>query len=1258
MLKEVDLRSVRVLIDCQACQTQGSAQRGVGRYSTALFESMAEIASPRQLFGLLGSQHPTAPQLAKFPRSRLLWADPAPDVRTQRLFDGGEQDAIDSHLYSLVASTVSPDVIHVSHVFEGFGERVAIPNVLSRPAGQLMSATLYDLIPMRFPGHYFQSDAFKRWYFHRLSFYYQADLLLAISEASRQDAIELLNLAPEKIVTILGGVSENFRPVPDRPSMHAHLRQKYGLKRPRIVLYTGGDDYRKNLSGAIEAYAQVPLELRANTQLVVICAMEAHRKDLFASFACKAGLSPNDVYFLGFVPEADLIGFYATCDVFFFPSLYEGLGFPVIEAMACGAPTLAGNNSSLRELVDRHDALFDSNSAASTAERISAVLKEDAFADELRHYGLERAKDFTWRDVARRALDAFDNALARKREAGKVAAISGLLPKPRMAMLTPLPPCRSGIADYNAQFIPYLATHFEIDLFVDGYQCSDLRINSAFRIFDAADFRRCAPSYDVILYEVGNSEFHRYMLPLLEDFPGVIGLHDAYLSGLMGYLEFHLGDTHRFSREMLYAHGGAARRLFAPVQANPDATSAAMVNFPCSKRVLDSALGLISHSKFNLDIARTHYPQGWLAPYRVIPQMIRVARRLSEAEMSVLRAELGFNRNDFIVATFGHIAWTKLGDRLLDAFLGSELAHDASCHLIFVGELAKDDFGFKLNNAIKKSGLHNRIQITGYLPEPDYQRYLGVADIAVQLRTKSRGGTPRGVLDCLANGVPVIINNEASYEDYPDDVVLKLPADALPDAISAALVALRRNDSERWLLSGRGRDYVRKHHDPDVLAAQYAAAIHEFMARGRVISSGHFVDKVVPHLAALPDPVGAAKLASRYFESRPVPTFSRTRLVIDVSHIAQNDHQTGIPRVVKETVRAAYCSNRVDFEALAVERVDDRIVPASEWLDGQRLLMPYEVDTNRRTPVHFQNGDHLLMLDSSWATYDHFASVFAAARARRVPIVTAVYDLLPLNLPPGNVVEGGKEWFDGWLRRAIAASDGLVCISKAVADELIGFIEKHQLDRPGLKVGWWHLGSTLPKIEKSPAASPARCAGMGPYCLMVGTIEPRKNHAMAIDAFELLWAAGSELKLVIAGKPGWMVDSLMARMRSHRELNNRLFLFEKIADGELSHLYGSAAMLLFISKGEGFGLPLVEAAHHGTPIVCSRIPSFLEIAGEQAIYVTTASAFKLADELALAWKLCKSGKAPDSRTIPRLTWEESTDALLSVVLDEHWYWSR
>jgi glycosyltransferase involved in cell wall biosynthesis len=1263
-MREADLRSIRLLVDLQACQTAGSAKRGVGRYSQALFEAMAAAAQPRQLFGLLGAQHSTVPELNKFPRSRLLWSKPLPDFKTGRFYLGGEQDSIDSCLYNSVSSAISPDIIHVSHVFEGFGERVAVPRVLDRPPGQVISATLYDLIPLRFPDHYFRSPEFKRWYHNRLSFYHQADLLLAISEASRRDAIELLGLAPEKIVTILGGVSKHFRPVADRSARKAELLKQYGLARPGIILYAGGDDHRKNLKGAIEAFAQIPEDLRKKNQLVVICAMEAQRQEYFRSIAQKIGLLTEDVHFVGFVSEEDLVGFYSVCDVFFFPSLYEGLGFPVIEAMACGAPVLCGNNSSLVELVDRQDAQFDSSVPQSIAQKLTAALADTGFAEDLRRYGRERARNFDWDVVARRALDAFDDALARKRTSLVAAAFSSVLPKTRMAMLTPLPPCKSGIADYNAQFLPYLSEHFDIDLFVDGYACSEISINSAFRIFDAQDFRKTAAAYDVILYEFGNSEYHNYMLQLLEEFPGVVGLHDAYLSGMIGHVSGLFGkrgrehpEWRRFPQEMLYSHGSGARRHFAPVQANPDAIGAAMIDLPCTKRVIDQAIGVISHSRFNLQLAHQLYPQGWLAPYRIIPQMIRAHSLGNPIENKAFRTAKGFGEDDFIITTFGHIAWNKCGDRLLKAFVRPELAGDRRVHLVFAGELAKDSFGLSLENSIQKSGLRDRIRITEYLSEEDYKSYLRISDVAVQLRMKSRGGTPRGVLDCMSNGLPVVLNNEASYEDYPDDVVVKLSANPEPEEIAAAIARLQKNPDLRKMVGDRGNLHVRKHHDPSRIAAEYAGAIHEFMARHEATKVGQFIRGIAPHLTNLPDTAVAAELASTYFEARPRPSFSRPRLIIDVSHIAQSDHGTGIPRVVRETVRAAYCSPRKGFEAIAVQRSGDEIVPAIGWLDQQKLLLPHEVETRDIAPIEFANGDHLLMLDSSWAEFAKFAPVFSAARLARVPVTTAIYDLLPITLPAGNIVEGGRAWFEKWLHSAIASSDGLVCISKSVADELIDFITGNKLARAGLKVGWWHLGSDLPTKSEPDKTSQVRNLSNTLFCLMVGTIEPRKNHALVLDAFELIWAGGSDLKLVIAGKPGWLVDDLMQRMRSHSELGKRLFIFDAPADAEISFLYKKAALLLFVSKGEGFGLPLVEAAHYGTPIVCSRIPSFVEITQENAIYVGIDSPQILATEIAGAWKQIQARTAPNSNAINRLSWEQSTEQLLKVVIDDNWYWS-
>src|SRR6201999_3861106 len=133
---------------------------------------------------------------------------------------------------------------------------------------------------------------------------------------------------------------------------------------------------------AIEAYAALPAALRARRQLVIICSIEEHRREFFHTTAKRLGLSVEEVRFLGFVPEEDLVAFYATCDVFFFPSLYEGLGLPVIEAMAAGAPVVCGNNSSLRELVDRDEALFDASSSPSIARCLQKVLENGSLANE------------------------------------------------------------------------------------------------------------------------------------------------------------------------------------------------------------------------------------------------------------------------------------------------------------------------------------------------------------------------------------------------------------------------------------------------------------------------------------------------------------------------------------------------------------------------------------------------------------------------------------------------------------------------------------------------------------------------------------------------------------------------------------------------------------------------------------------------------------------------------------------------------------
>ena len=120
-----------------------------------------------------------------------------------------------------------------------------------------------------------------------------------------------------------------------------------------------------------------------------------------------------------------------------------------------------------------------------------------------------------------------------------------------------------------------------------------------------------------------------------------------------------------------------------------------------------------------------------------------------------------------------------------------------------------------------------------------------------------------------------------------------------------------------------------------------------------------------------------------------------------------------------------------------------------------------------------------------------------------------------------------------------------------------------------------------------------------PSLLMVGTLEPRKGHTQALDAFELLWADGVEANLVIIGHEGWHVEDLVSRLTRHRFAGKYLFWLSQADDHVLSLAYKDRR-LLAASEGEGFGLPLIEAARYGLPILARDLPVFREVAGKHA----------------------------------------------------------
>jgi O-antigen biosynthesis alpha-1,2-mannosyltransferase len=244
-------------------------------------------------------------------------------------------------------------------------------------------------------------------YLEKIESLRRADKLLAISDYTRQEAIEALALPPQRITAI--GCAYNadlFRPCPNDPEDRAALLRQYGIA-DRYLMYNSALEPRKNLSGLIEAYALLPMELRLSFQLVFVGAVEEQDRLIIENLARQQGCS-DQLVLTGHVNDADLVRLFNGAALFVFPSLHEGFGLPALEAMACGTPTIGSNITSIPEVIGRDDALFDPRNPRAIAETIRRVLEDPAFAAQLRDYGLQRAQLFSWDHCARRTLEALD----------------------------------------------------------------------------------------------------------------------------------------------------------------------------------------------------------------------------------------------------------------------------------------------------------------------------------------------------------------------------------------------------------------------------------------------------------------------------------------------------------------------------------------------------------------------------------------------------------------------------------------------------------------------------------------------------------------------------------------------------------------------------------------------------------------------------------------------------------------------------------
>jgi glycosyltransferase involved in cell wall biosynthesis len=236
----------------------------------------------------------------------------------------------------------------------------------------------------------------------------RADRVVTDSEFSRADIERLYGLAPGKVAVAYAGVAERFRPPAD-PAGAAAALARYGVRRP-YVLYVGRLNERKQLPVLIRAFARaVAPAPRRDLQLVIAGKSDFLKADL-ATISREVGAADR-VRLIGFVPDDDLPPLYGAAELFVYPSLFEGFGLPVLEAMACGVPVIASPYASLPEVCG-DAAMLVEPAVEPLAEAIARVVSDPAVGARLRRQGLARAGDFSWEATARRTLDVFRSVCA------------------------------------------------------------------------------------------------------------------------------------------------------------------------------------------------------------------------------------------------------------------------------------------------------------------------------------------------------------------------------------------------------------------------------------------------------------------------------------------------------------------------------------------------------------------------------------------------------------------------------------------------------------------------------------------------------------------------------------------------------------------------------------------------------------------------------------------------------------------------------
>ncbi len=388
----------------------------------------------------------------------------------------------------------------------------------------------------------------------------------------------------------------------------------------------------------------------------------------------------------------------------------------------------------------------------------------------------------------------------------------------RLAYFSPLPPSKSGIADYSAELLPYLAKAADITVFVE--QADELRLNrnrNDYAVEDAAHFDEIngQKPFDLCIYHQGNNPYHEFVYERALQTPGLLVLHEHCLHHLIAWRTLGRKDEDAYWDELFYAYGRLGSRV-AEMRALGVGSEYQQFLMPLNRRLVASSLGIITHNAYaasQLEGLNDSTPVE-LIPHHLAPQTYE----LDALDAAECRRSLGIPENAWVIASQGFVTQAKRIPTVLAAFKRLLSVAPNAMYLI-VGE---DHWKWSVAPLIEEMGLVDRVRITGYTTEKDFFRYLKASDVIVNLRFPTAGETSGTLIRSLGAGKPVIVTDFGQFAELPDDVCLKVSAG--PDEekeLYAKLRALVYRPTLREQLSRRASEWIRSENEISRCAAHY-----------------------------------------------------------------------------------------------------------------------------------------------------------------------------------------------------------------------------------------------------------------------------------------------------------------------------------------------------------------------------------------------------------------------------------------------------